>query len=236
MRTVQLMESTAIVKVTYNWSAGNHPGGGDMYQIIAALLQSVLKEAPHQAADVAVEKVRDHYKTKAVFTTVSSFLEAVAARKPDAAVALCTKELEAELRRGGGVAAALETVRSLLDGRTDITHDAPSYNFFHNACDVKGWALAGTRSAPYRISVEESGDGWKIRGYEFNEIPPPVLNADGVVPGPGGVCPDGYPIKVSRSRVYHVPGGRYYETTAAIRCFATATDAKAAGFFASKRG
>ena len=207
-----------------------------MYQFIAALAQRVLQEAPHQVADLAVEKVREHHKTKAVYATVSSFLEAVAARKPDAAVVLCTAELVAELRRGGGVAAAFETVRSLLDGRSDITHDPPSFNFFHNACDVKGRVLAGTRSAPYRISVSESEGGWKIRGYEFNEIPPPVLDANGVVPGPGGICPDGYPIKVSRSRVYHVPGGRYYETTAAIRCFATAADAKAAGYFASKRG
>src|SRR5450631_558538 len=99
-----------------------------MYQFIAALLQSMLKELPHKGAELAVEKVRDHYKTKAVFTTVSSFLEAVAARKPDAAVALCTKELEAVLRRDGGVAAEFEKIRSLLDGRTDFTHDPPSYN------------------------------------------------------------------------------------------------------------
>lgn len=207
-----------------------------MYQFIAALAQRVLQEAPHKAADLAVEKVRDHYKTKAVYTTVSSFLEAVAARKPEAAVMLCTPELAAELRRDYGVGAACETVRSLLDGRTDITHDPPSYNFFHNACDVKGRVIMGTRSAPYRISVSESEGGWKIRGYEFNEIPPPAVDSDGVVPGTGGLCPEGYPVKGSRSRVYHVPGGRFYETTSAIRCFATVSDAKAAGFFASKRG
>jgi hypothetical protein len=43
-------------------------------------------------------------------------------------------------------------------------------------------------------------------------------------------------IKGSKSMIYHLPGGAFYnKTTSPIRCFDTETDAKAAGFRKSSR-
>ena len=49
-----------------------------------------------------------------------------------------------------------------------------------------------------------------------------------------GACPDGYPIKVAKSGIYHVPGGRSYERTAAARCYASVADAEADGYRGAK--
>ncbi|HEY7628935.1 MAG TPA: hypothetical protein VH761_17825 [Ilumatobacteraceae bacterium] len=50
-----------------------------------------------------------------------------------------------------------------------------------------------------------------------------------------GECPKGYPIKANdSSRIFHVPGGRFYERTAADRCYANADDAVADGYRAAK--
>jgi hypothetical protein len=50
-----------------------------------------------------------------------------------------------------------------------------------------------------------------------------------------GVVPEGYPIKVnSKSGIYHVPGGRSYERTAADRRYASAEDAEADGYRRAK--
>jgi hypothetical protein len=49
-----------------------------------------------------------------------------------------------------------------------------------------------------------------------------------------GACPDGFPIKVAKSGIYHVPGGRSYERTVAHRCYASADDAEADGYRRAK--
>jgi hypothetical protein len=49
-----------------------------------------------------------------------------------------------------------------------------------------------------------------------------------------GACPDGFPIKVAKSGIYHVPGGRSYERTVANRCYASAEDAEADGYRRAK--
>lgn len=50
-----------------------------------------------------------------------------------------------------------------------------------------------------------------------------------------GACPDGYPVKANdNSRIFHVPGGRFYERTAPERCYAHADDAVADGYRAAK--
>ena len=57
-------------------------------------------------------------------------------------------------------------------------------------------------------------------------------------PPQGFNCPAGYPIKGNHSssgeRIYHVPGGQFYERTNPEECFATERDAQAAGYRASK--
>jgi hypothetical protein len=54
------------------------------------------------------------------------------------------------------------------------------------------------------------------------------------VPPVDGACPDGYPIKASSSRIYHVPGGRSYARTVPERCYASTADAEADGYRAAK--
>jgi hypothetical protein len=50
-----------------------------------------------------------------------------------------------------------------------------------------------------------------------------------------GACPAGYPVKGNHnSRIYHVPGGRFYDRTVVERCYATAADAEADGYRAAK--
>ena len=50
-----------------------------------------------------------------------------------------------------------------------------------------------------------------------------------------GACPDGYPIKANdNSRIFHVPGGRFYARTVPERCYATAEDAAADGYRRAK--
>lgn len=50
-----------------------------------------------------------------------------------------------------------------------------------------------------------------------------------------GSCPPAYPIKVNvGSGIYHVPGGRFYDRTAADRCYANADDATADGYRQAK--
>ena len=50
-----------------------------------------------------------------------------------------------------------------------------------------------------------------------------------------GGCPDGYPIKANNnSGIFHMPGGRFYDRTAAERCYARPEDAEADGYRAAK--
>ena len=50
-----------------------------------------------------------------------------------------------------------------------------------------------------------------------------------------GACPDGYPVKATSSGIYHVPGGQFYERTAAERCYSDAETAEADGYRAARR-
>jgi micrococcal nuclease len=50
----------------------------------------------------------------------------------------------------------------------------------------------------------------------------------------GGACPEGYPVKVAKSGIYHVPGGRSYDRTMAERCYVNAEDAEADGYRRAK--
>ncbi|HEX7096790.1 MAG TPA: hypothetical protein VF183_12970 [Acidimicrobiales bacterium] len=51
----------------------------------------------------------------------------------------------------------------------------------------------------------------------------------------GGACPLSHPVKASASGIYHVPGGRFYDTTRARRCYLDAQAAEADGLRPSKR-
>ncbi|MDI3270517.1 MAG: thermonuclease family protein [Bacillota bacterium] len=62
----------------------------------------------------------------------------------------------------------------------------------------------------------------------------------GSVPGTGDeACPPGYPIKgninAKKEKIYHVPGGAYYDRTKPKVCFSTEEEARREGFRPSQR-
>jgi methylphosphotriester-DNA--protein-cysteine methyltransferase len=57
----------------------------------------------------------------------------------------------------------------------------------------------------------------------------------GIAGNPDGSCPASAPVKVSRSKIYHVPDGRSYAKTKAKSCFVSAQAAEQAGYRAPKK-
>jgi hypothetical protein len=58
----------------------------------------------------------------------------------------------------------------------------------------------------------------------------------GQAPPDGTNCPSGYPIKGNRtSKIYHQPGGGFYEQTRPEVCFAGPAEAESAGYRRSQR-
>jgi hypothetical protein len=61
----------------------------------------------------------------------------------------------------------------------------------------------------------------------------------GLPPSAPNTCPSSHPIKGNRSssgeKIYHVPGGQFYDRTDPERCFATEADAQANGYRRSER-
>jgi len=54
-------------------------------------------------------------------------------------------------------------------------------------------------------------------------------------PAADGSCPEGFPVKAKESsRIFHVPGGRFYARTNPDRCYASAAAAEADGYRRSK--
>jgi hypothetical protein len=50
-----------------------------------------------------------------------------------------------------------------------------------------------------------------------------------------GACPATHPVKANdHSGIFHVPGGRFYDRTVAVRCYADAESATADGYRAAK--
>jgi hypothetical protein len=64
---------------------------------------------------------------------------------------------------------------------------------------------------------------------------PAAAAAERWLPTVDGKCPDGYPLKANNnSRIFHSPGGRFYDRTVADRCYARAEDAIADGYRPAK--
>ncbi len=56
-----------------------------------------------------------------------------------------------------------------------------------------------------------------------------------VEPLDGGGCPAGHPVKANDSSgIYHVPGGRFYDRTVAVRCYSSPEAAAADGYRPAK--
>ena len=65
--------------------------------------------------------------------------------------------------------------------------------------------------------------------------PAAVTATTHIAGNPDGSCPESAPVKVSKSKIYHVPEGRNYAKTKAKYCFANAAAAEQAGFRAPKK-
>lgn len=64
--------------------------------------------------------------------------------------------------------------------------------------------------------------------------PIPTSDANWVEPV-DGACPTSHPLKANAtSNIFHQPGGRFYDRTAADRCYARTDDAEADGYRAAK--
>lgn len=86
------------------------------------------------------------------------------------------------------------------------------------------------RSGPVRFTAAAGEDTDSPQGDD--DAP---ADRTWIEPVDGG-CPDSHPIKGNAdSMIFHVPGGRSYERTAAERCYCTAADAEADGFRQAKR-
>ena len=100
-------------------------------------------------------------------------------------------------------------------------------------------ALLQRRAATARTVVPAAPPRWPP--IEFDPIASPPAPAQAQAPRVAwalpvdGQCPSGFPIKANdRSRIYHVPGGRFYERTIPERCYVNQEDALADGYRAAK--
>ncbi len=65
--------------------------------------------------------------------------------------------------------------------------------------------------------------------------PPPISEAAWLPPNADGSLPDGHLVKAKdSSKIFHVPGGRFYDRTTPDRCYRSAVDAEADGYRRSK--
>ena len=98
---------------------------------------------------------------------------------------------------------------------------AAAYTVWHRRRDDRPapeWSPVGP--APLRLISDATVD----------DLPPSTW-----VSPVDGACPSGYPVKGNaNSRIYHVPGGRFYDRTLPERCYASAADAEADGYRAAK--
>jgi len=67
-------------------------------------------------------------------------------------------------------------------------------------------------------------------------LTPVPAPAGGRAVPPGMACPATYPTEGNRaSMVFHLPGGDFYDAARTEECFASPSDAEAAGYRASQR-
>jgi hypothetical protein len=104
------------------------------------------------------------------------------------------------------------------------------------------WSPAGP--APLRLVGDESHRATTFAPLADDPSPNDAPLVEAVADDPpvstwvspvDGACPSGYPVKGNaNSRIYHVPGGRFYDRTVPERCYASAADAEADGYRAAK--
>jgi hypothetical protein len=223
-------------------------------QFLQTVLQSVLQEAPkhlwHKGVEIWLE--REHEKeAHAIHATLEAFITAILEQKHIDALILCTPELQKVLQAGEGVVSSFTKVQAHLTNATDINLAPVALDPLNNTCHLKGIiTYQSPLSANYALDMLKHGSDWKVNRYNFDAIPPPPVAkpqkprktvapspaSSGAPPSAEDTCPDGYAIKGSANKIYHLPDGRFYAVVRPVRCFATEAGARSAGFRPSQRG
>lgn len=86
----------------------------------------------------------------------------------------------------------------------------------------------------YEYCDDQDASSGSSSGGSDSDSGAATSGSGGPVRGTGNVCPAGYPVKVSGSGKYHVPGGRSYDNTGSKRCYASPAAAEADGAVAAK--
>jgi hypothetical protein len=86
--------------------------------------------------------------------------------------------------------------------------------------------LVGTATAPRQSLAPLAQD---------SVASPDGVSDTWVEPLEGGGCPTSHPIKANdHSGIFHVPGGRFYDRTVAVRCYVDPESANADGYRPAK--
>jgi hypothetical protein len=103
---------------------------------------------------------------------------------------------------------------------------------------IRDWLLVAAAISILLIRLSLVGLTYLASGWPGTQV---VLTA---VPAPAGgravptglACPATYPNKGNRASIFfHLPGGDFYDATRTEECFASPSDAEAAGYRASQR-
>jgi hypothetical protein len=208
------------------------------------LLAMISEHLKHVPGELILKGIHRHDEKKAehaqaAMNTMSAFMEAVVEQNHDAANSLCTPELQADFKPNA--ITAFKKIREHLMSTTAVSlTETPQLKWFGTSCHLSGIInYPGDQSAHFFLDVEWRHDQWKVNAYEFDAVPLAVRELEERLAGKpgdeGGSCPADYPIKASSKNIYHLPSGRHYAATRAVRCFATEADAKTAGFRPSRR-
>jgi hypothetical protein len=203
-----------------------------------------------RAAEMTGRQPIDALTSFMIMARLRTFLAAVANGEYDKALSCCAPGLQKALEQEGA-AAKFDGVRAHLADVVEVGSISLAFS-------ETSWHLTGVityeedRKANFSLDFGAHLDLWMIVGYKFDPVPIRALTersaseSDELKKGAGSgkgwvspvddyTCPDGYPIKGSGKYIYHMPGGRFYDRTRPIRCFATIAEAEAAGFSASRR-
>lgn len=143
-----------------------------------------------------------------------------------------------------------DIVKSTMVTRSgDVVHEMTKQRLSESGVKIERAAVAaaspGATSSPEATLTSAAGEssGADFSAPDASAAQGIAANVDvaaravqhGAVPGDGShECPDGYPIKGNaQSQIYHAPDSASYGQTIPEFCFATATEAEAAGFRAS---
>ncbi len=211
-----------------------------MASVFAQMLGEMGKHAIHTALEYAVRFPWQH-PIKEVESVLGVFIDAVGEQQYDRALLQCTPGLSTALRQKDA-AQPLGLLRSCFVAVQDASRKEPEVHPVQGTCRISGTLQYTTgRSGTFRFDLKRTENGWKLNDYEVRPIPtfpsPPSLrsvNHDGVPPLENGESPAGYPIKGSRTGIFHTPESRFYEITRPALCFANEEDAKKAGYRACR--